>query len=239
MSRNSKDCHLKLSGQEQISANHSLVPVVQSSSSTSELSSPKSIHQHFYTVNISFNYSTPAQAPPQNAEEALPMISRLVGQQMKDLFKEEKKRRNSSSARRKSTRSSRRLSKEASFPPEVDALPIPIVSEDLPDDVTQQDTEESEMVEIPTRNKPKPKESEYQDITGITRKVRFRLVPSKRVKPVPEDQLPEKKFNKDKKRREYVELGKLHSLEPIQDQTEDEKRAKAKRRSRELARELY
>ncbi|CAO4374618.1 unnamed protein product [Caenorhabditis nigoni] len=214
--------------------NHSLVPAVQSSSSTSELSSPKSIHQHFYTVNISFNYSTPAPAPPQNPEEALPMISRLVGQQMKDLFKEERRKR---SSRSKSTPRSRRLSKEASFPPEVDALPI--VSEDLPDDVTQQDTEESEMVEIPTRHKRKSKESDYQDLTGINRKVRFRLVPSKRVKPVPEDQLPEKKFNKNKKRREYVELGKLHSLEPIPDQTEDEKRAEAKRRSRELARELY
>ncbi|PIC35275.1 hypothetical protein B9Z55_014685 [Caenorhabditis nigoni] len=214
--------------------NHSLVPAVQSSSSTSELSSPKSIHQHFYTVNISFNYSTPTPAPPQNPEEALPMISRLVGQQMKDLFKEERRKR---SSRSKSTPRSRRLSKEASFPPEVDALPI--VSEDLPDDVTQQDTEESEMVEIPTRYKRKSKESDYQDLTGINRKVRFRLVPSKRVKPVPEDQLPEKKFNKDKKRREYVELGKLHSLEPIPDQTDDEKRAEAKRRSRELARELY
>lgn len=101
----------------------------------------------------------------------------------------------------------------------------------LEDDDTQREN-------VPLEKKKKGKySSEYANLL-VEKPTRYRLVPSKNVKVVPEDELPKKKFDKDRKRREYVEIGKLYSKEPIIDESEVLKKEKGntKRRSKETDR---
>ncbi|EFO93226.1 hypothetical protein CRE_10043 [Caenorhabditis remanei] len=225
-----------------MSRNNDLVST-NSTSSTSQLESPpRGVQQNFYTINISFNYSTQPNAPAapeQNPEQLLPVISNLIAQQIRDLKKQEQRRKRRS--RRSSSRTSR-PSKEDLFSSENDCEPMESTQRDVSmvDDVTQKS---SVPLENSTKRMSKKKASkysnEYQDLSEIQKKVKYRLVPSKNVKAVPEDELPKKKYNNDRKRREYVVLGRLNSLEVVSERDEEQKKEDAKRRSRELAKELY
>ncbi|CAL2040980.1 unnamed protein product [Caenorhabditis brenneri] len=215
--------------------NQTNLPLTPCCSTTSSSSSEMKSVQNYFTINISFNYAT---APPQNPD--LATISNLIGQQIKELVQKKKQssRRRSSSSRR----SSEKTSKEVTCTPEVRAPPRTEEKDCTNEDVTQEERETGETSEIPRMSSLKKSKysCEYQDLTAFKKpKVRYQLVPSKNVKPVPEDELPKKKYSTDRKRREYVVLGRLNSIEPIEDKDEVMKEEERKRRSRELARELY
>uniref|UniRef100_A0A1I7TVQ6 Uncharacterized protein n=2 Tax=Caenorhabditis tropicalis TaxID=1561998 RepID=A0A1I7TVQ6_9PELO len=207
--------------------NHSFMPTHLSSysSSDSELSS---VEQNFFIFNIFFNYSS--EIPPPTQEQSLLAVSNL-----KDVMKKKKKRRHSH-RRSSSIRRSSNKSKETPHPREVDAHPI-VSEQDLTDDSTQTNTK-SETPKESSKRKSKSS-GEYQDLSHLEKPKSKRWRISKNVRSVPVDQLPKKKFHSDSKRREYVVLGRLNSLEPIDNKEEQMTEEEKKRRSRELARELY
>ncbi|KAF1758507.1 hypothetical protein GCK72_014965 [Caenorhabditis remanei] len=199
--------------------NNAVLPA-DSSSSSSQVEDSPSVHQQFCTFNITVNYVNAPNAPPPPPEQALPMISNLIGQQMKDFMKEERRR---SRARR---RSSRRHSRHFPQPPPPQN---PAVSNDeLSDDVTQK---ESVVESVKSARNPETKKTpRYSDESPeIEKKIRYRLVPKRNLK---DDELPKKRYSEGGRRRmEHEDLRHLNSLEPVAERHEEQKREKARRRS--------
>lgn len=167
----------------------------------------------------------------------------------------ERKRKNRSSSRRRSRRSDSPGSSfektELPFGKDVDSLsliPQPEETCAIKPDSKPEDTYEQvpaalrKVPDAPVEKKKKSVgSSEYQDLHGIhklqasqtpSKPRKYRLVPSKNLKPIPEDQLPKKKFAGERKRREYVELGTMNSVEVVESTSPEtrsaEKAAKTK-----------
>ncbi|CAA94303.2 Reverse transcriptase domain-containing protein [Caenorhabditis elegans] len=176
-----------------------------------------SITNNFLTVTVNFNYdpSNPSEPPTKVLEK----MSDLIGQQIANLQKGKAPKANDDKS--KGSMPTVEFSRTQSM----------TTQQSLEDDDTQREN-------VPLEKKKKGKySSEYANLL-VEKPTRYRLVPSKNVKVVPEDELPKKKFDKDRKRREYVEIGKLYSKEPIIDESEVLKKEKGntKRRSKETDR---
>ncbi|CAI2344790.1 unnamed protein product [Caenorhabditis sp. 36 PRJEB53466] len=183
---------------------------------TSDASRSPIVQNDVVIININTNYGTSAPAAAEEQTQTLTKVCSMLGQLLRD------------------TREEKANVERAAIEEEA------VVHHNC----LQVKKDEERPVRMKARHS-----CEYQDLTNIpsgqqssTRRLKYRLVPSKHVKAIPDEELSEKHFNNARKHREYVQLGKMNSLE-VYSETEEEERAVAQaeraKRSKEAGMQLY